>query len=142
MAEAAAADIEADLNNLTMSEQVEPLLAGVKKFISEDIEPQTEEFVAAGGEHGDRWSLSPRQEEIMGGLKSKAKSNGLWNFFLPDADTGEGFKNLDYAYIATELGKNPIASECLNCSAPDTGNMEVLGRYGTEAQKKRWLEPL
>ena len=142
MAEAAAADIEADLNNLTMSEQVEPLLAGVKKFISEDIEPQTEEFVAAAGEHGDRWSLSPRQEEIMGGLKSKAKSNGLWNFFLPDADTGEGLKNLDYAYIATELGKNPIASECLNCSAPDTGNMEVLERYATDEQKEKWLKPL
>ena len=66
----------------------------------------------------------------------------LWNFFLPDAETGEGLANLDYAYIAAELGKNPIASECLNCSAPDTGNMEVLERVGTPEQKKQWLEPL
>jgi acyl-CoA dehydrogenase len=66
----------------------------------------------------------------------------LWNFFLPDAETGEGLKNLDYAYIAVELGKNSIASECFNCSAPDTGNMEVLERVGTPEQKKQWLEPL
>ncbi len=63
-------------------------------------------------------------------MKAKAKANGLWNFFLPDAETGEGLSNLDYAYIANELGKNPLASECLNCSAPDTGNMEVLERVG------------
>ena len=142
MAEAATADLDADLNNLTMSEEVEPLVAGVKKFIGEDIEPRTEEYFEAAGEHGDRWSLSPRQEDILDSLKTKAKSNGLWNFFLPDADTGEGLKNLDYAYIATELGKNPIASECLNCSAPDTGNMEVLERYANEEQKERWLKPL
>ena len=142
MAEAATVDLDADLNNLTMREEVEPLVAGVKKFISEDIEPRTEEYFEAAGEHGDRRSLSPRQEEILGGLKAKAKSNGLWNFFLPDADTGEGLKNLDYAYIATELGKNPIASECLNCSAPDTGNMEVLERYANEEQKEKWLKPL
>jgi acyl-CoA dehydrogenase len=66
----------------------------------------------------------------------------LWNFFLPDAETGEGLKNLDYAYIAAELGKAPLASESLNCSAPDTGNMEVLERVGTEEQKEKWLKPL
>ena len=75
-------------------------------------------------------------------MKAKAKANGLWNFFLPNAETGEGLSNLDYAYIAQELGKNPLASECLNCSAPDTGNMEVLERVGTPEQKKQWLEPL
>jgi len=75
-------------------------------------------------------------------VKAKAKKAGLWNFFLPNAETGEGLSNLDYAYIANELGKNPIASECFNCSAPDTGNMEVLERVGTPEQKKRWLEPL
>ena len=135
-------DLEADLNNLTMSAEAEPLLAAVKTFIQNEIEPQTPAFEAAAGEHGDRWSLSPKQEEILNALKDKAKANGLWNFFLPDAETGEGLKNLDYAFIATELGKNPIASECLNCSAPDTGNMEVLERYGTEDQKERWLKPL
>jgi acyl-CoA dehydrogenase len=67
---------------------------------------------------------------------------GLWNFFLPDAETGEGLTNLDYAYIAAELGKNPLASESLNCSAPDTGNMEVLERVGTPEQKEKWLKPL
>ena len=142
MVEAVAADLEADLNNLVMSEEVEPLYAAVKKFIAEEIEPNTPAYFDAAFEHGDRWSLSPRQEDILGGLKGKAKANGLWNFFLPDADTGEGLKNLDYAYIAAELGKNPIASECLNCSAPDTGNMEVLERYGTPEQKERWLKPL
>ena len=136
------ADLDADLNNLVMSEEAEPLLAAVKTFIRDEIAPQTPDYEAAAGEHGDRWSLSPRQESILDDLKGKAKNNGLWNFFLPDADTGEGLKNLDYAFIATELGKNPIASECLNCSAPDTGNMEVLERYGTEEQKEKWLKPL
>jgi acyl-CoA dehydrogenase len=75
-------------------------------------------------------------------LKAKAKARGLWNFFLPNSETGEGLSNLDYAYIAAELGKNPIASECLNCSAPDTGNMEVLERVGTPGQKATWLAPL
>ena len=142
MAEAAVSDVEADLNNLTMGDEAQPLLDAVTKFIAADVEPRTEEYFEAAGEHGDRWSLSPRQETILGGLKNKAKSNGLWNFFLPDADTGEGLKNLDYAYIAAQLGKNPIASECLNCSAPDTGNMEVLERYGSEEQKEKWLKPL
>ena len=66
----------------------------------------------------------------------------MWNFFLPDSEIGSGLTNLDYAYIAVELGKSPLASESLNCSAPDTGNMEVLERVGTPAQKKKWLEPL
>jgi acyl-CoA dehydrogenase len=75
-------------------------------------------------------------------VKDKAKEQGLWNFFLPDAETGEGLKNLDYAYIAMELGKNPLASESMNCAAPDTGNMEVLERVGTPEQKEKWLKPL
>ncbi|MBA1914522.1 acyl-CoA dehydrogenase, partial [Escherichia coli] len=74
--------------------------------------------------------------------KDKAKEVGLWNFFLPDAETGDGLNNLDYAYIAAELGKSPLASETMNCSAPDTGNMEVLWKYGTDEQKERWLTPL
>ena len=68
--------------------------------------------------------------------------SGLWNFFLPDSETGEGLSNLDYAFIANELGKNGLASETLNCSAPDTGNMEVLERVGTPEQKEQWLKPL
>lgn len=134
--------LEVDLNNLAMSEAAEPLFDAVKDFIATEIDPRTEAYEQAFAEHGDRWSLSPRQEAILEDLKSKAKARGLWNFFLPDADTGEGLKNLDYAYIATELGKSPIASECFNCSAPDTGNMEVLARYGSREQKERWLKPL
>jgi acyl-CoA dehydrogenase len=106
------------------------------------VEPITEEFFRLGEERDERWSYAPGQLELLDGVKAKAKANGLWNFFLPDAETGHGLSNLDYAYIAAELGKNPLASECLNCSAPDTGNMEVLERVGTPEQKKRWLEPL
>ncbi len=142
MPEAATADVDADLNNLTMSEEAQPLLDAVRKFIEEEVNPQTPAYNEAAGEHGDRWSLSPRQEQILGGLKRAAKSRGLWNFFLPDAETGEGLNNLDYAYIAAELGKSPLSSECLNCSAPDTGNMEVLERYATPEQKEKWLKPL
>ncbi len=84
----------------------------------------------------------PAQLELLDGVKAKAKANDLWNFFLPDDETGQGLTNLDYAYIAAELGKNPLASQCLNCSAPDTGNMEVLERVGTAEQKELWLKPL
>ena len=134
--------LNANLYDLTMSAEAEPLLAAVQKHIAENVEPITEEFFALGEGREDRWSWAPGQLELLEGAKNKAKESGLWNFFLPDADTGEGLKNLDYAYIAAELGKNPLASETLNCSAPDTGNMEVLERVGTPEQKKQWLEPL
>ena len=101
-----------------------------------------EEFFRLGEGRKDRWSWVPGQLELLQRAKQKAKAAGLWNFFLPDADTGEGLSNLDYAYIAAELGKEPLASESLNCSAPDTGNMEVLERVGTPEQKERWLKPL
>ena len=131
-----------ELFNLAMSDEAKPLLAQVKKFITEHIEPMTAKFFELGEGREDRWSYTDEQLAILNGLKDKAKKKGLWNFFLPDAETGEGLKNLDYAYIAAELGKNPIASECLNCSAPDTGNMEVLERVGTPEQKEKWLKPL
>jgi acyl-CoA dehydrogenase len=114
----------------------------VKKHITDNVEPITEEFVALDKEKEDRWSWHPRQLELLEGAKNKAKESGLWNFFLPDSEIGDGLTNLDYAYIATELGKYALASETLNCSAPDTGNMEVLERVGTEAQKEQWLKPL
>ena len=90
----------------------------------------------------EKWGYAPGQLEMLDEVKAKAKAQGLWNFFLPNAETGEGLSNLDYAYIAVELGKSPLASECLNCAAPDTGNMEVLERVGTPEQKERWLKPL
>jgi acyl-CoA dehydrogenase len=136
------ADLEADLFNLAMSEQSQPLMAAVKKHIADNVEPITEEFFALDRKKTDRWSWHPRQLELLDGAKDKAKASGLWNFFLPDSDLGEGLTNLDYAYIASELGKFALASETLNCSAPDTGNMEVLERVGTPQQKETWLKPL
>ena len=131
-----------ELNNLQMSEKARPLLAAVIKHVRENVDPITDEFFALGEGRADRWSYAPGQLELLEGAKQKARDAGLWNFFLPNAETGEGLANLDYAYIAAELGKNPLASESLNCSAPDTGNMEVLERIGTPEQKEKWLKPL
>ena len=135
-------DIANDLYTLAMSEKAQPLMDAVKKHIIENVEPITEEFYSLGKGKAERWSWLPRQLELLEGAKNKAKASGLWNFFLPDSEMGEGLTNLDYAYIAAELGKYSLASETLNCSAPDTGNMEVLERVGTEAQKEKWLKPL
>ena len=134
-------DVEAELNNLAMSERAKPLLEAVKKHIADNVDPITEEFFRLGENRKDRWSFAPGQLELLQTAKDKAKAAGLWNFFLPDSEVG-GLSNLDYAYIAAELGKQPLASESLNCSAPDTGNMEVLERVGTPEQKERWLKPL
>jgi acyl-CoA dehydrogenase len=128
--------------DLRMSEKTKPFFEKVKVFIKTEVEPITHKFYELGEGRADPWSYAPGQLELLDSVKAKAKAQGLWNFFLPDDATGQGLSNLDYAYIATELGKNPLASECLNCAAPDTGNMEVLERVGTEEQKKRWLEPL
>ena len=135
-------DFGGELFNLGMSAEARPLLDQVRSFVADEVDPITEEFFALGADRADRWSFAPGQLELLDGVKAKAKANGLWNFFLPNAETGRGLSNLDYAYIAAELGKNPLASECLNCSAPDTGNMEVLERVGTPEQKARWLQPL
>ncbi|MFL1404517.1 acyl-CoA dehydrogenase family protein [Marinobacter sp. M1N3S26] len=130
------------MNDLTMSEKSRPLLDAVKKHIRDNVDPILEEFERLGAGRADRFSYAPGQLELLEGAKQKAKEAGLWNFFLPNAETGEGLSNLDYAYLAVELGKNPLASETLNCSAPDTGNMEVLERVGTPEQKEKWLKPL
>jgi acyl-CoA dehydrogenase len=135
-------DFGGELYNLGMSPEARPLLDKVTAFVADEVEPITDEFFALGAERAERWSYAPGQLELLDGVKAKAKANGLWNFFLPDAETGHGLSNLDYAYIAAELGTNPLAPECLNCSAPDTGNMEVLERVGTPEQKERWLRPL
>ena len=135
-------DQNTEMNDLRMSERVKPLFEAVKHHIAENVVTMTEEFIRLGEGRADRWSFAPGQLELMEVAKNKARAAGLWNFFLPDTETGEGLSNLDYAYIAAELGKAPLASETLNCSAPDTGNMEVLERVGTAEQKHRWLEPL
>ena len=131
-----------ELFDLAMSEEAQPLMSAVLNHIRDNVDPITEEFFALNKKKEDRWSWHPRQLELLEGAKSKAKEIGLWNFFLPDSDYGSGLTNLDYAYIAAELGKSPLASETLNCSAPDTGNMEVLERVGTQEQKDQWLRPL
>lgn len=131
-----------ELNDLRMSDKALPLYNQVKQFIKDVVQPMSEEFHRLGEGKTDIWSYAPGQLEVLEAAKDKAKAAGLWNFFLPDAHTGEGLSNLDYAYIAVELGKAPMASETMNCAAPDTGNMEVLERVGTPEQKKQWLEPL
>jgi acyl-CoA dehydrogenase len=125
-----------------MSEKAAPLLGHVRRFIAEVVDPMSEEFERLGEGKTDIWSYAPGQLEVLEAAKDKARAQGLWNFFLPDAETGEGLSNLDYAYIAVELGKNPLAPETMNCAAPDTGNMEILERVGDLAQKERWLKPL
>jgi acyl-CoA dehydrogenase len=131
-----------DLNDLRMSDKALPLYNKVKQFIRDVVEPMSAEFHALDEKRPGIWDYAPGQLELLEAAKDKAKAQGLWNFFLPDAHTGEGLSNLDYAYIAVELGKNRMASEVMNCAAPDTGNMEVLERVGTPEQKERWLKPL
>ncbi len=131
-----------DALNLSMSEHAIPLYEAVKAFIVNEVDPITEEYYRLGEGRVEHWGYGEGQLELLEGVKAKAKANGLWNFFLPNAETGEGLSNLDYAYIANELGKSPLASESLNCSAPDTGNLEVLERVGTPEQKEQWLKPL
>ena len=131
----------AELFDLRMSEEARPLLKRVTQFLEEVVAPMQEEFFALGEGRDDPWSYAPGQLELLDGAKQKAKDAGLWNFFLPNSEVG-GLSNLDYAYLAIELGKYPLGSESLNCSAPDTGNMEVLERVGTPEQKEQWLEPL
>lgn len=131
---------EMDLYHLQISEEFKPIVAGVKEFIETEIKPVEEEFHTAVNEE-NRWALSERQFEILEALKATARDRGYWNFFLPDWN-GTGITNLDYAYLAEEMGKSPMASEVFNCSAPDTGNMEVLHKYGNDKQKEEWLKPL
>jgi len=127
--------------DLGISTKVAPLLAEVKQFIAEEISPQELDYYADIAV-GDRWEYTDRQNETRESLKDKAKAKGLWNFFLTNGEHGSGLTTVEYAYLAEEMGKSHLAAEIFNCAAPDTGNMEVLHKYGTEDQKKQWLEPL
>ena len=128
--------------NLGMSDRVEALVAQVRTMIADEIEPLDHEYHGETGKAGDRFVPTARQIEIIDGLKAKARELGLWNFWLTGSEKGLGLSAVEYAYLAEEMGKVRIAAEVFNCSAPDTGNMEVFERYGTAAHKERWLGPL
>ncbi|MEO0601877.1 MAG: acyl-CoA dehydrogenase family protein [Myxococcota bacterium] len=109
----------------------------LKAFVRTHVLPNEATFLASVAE-GDRWQSVPIVEE----LKALARAEGLWNLWLPDAELGAGLSNVDYAPLAETMGRTPWAPEVFNCNAPDTGNMEVLWRYGSPEQKSKWLEPL
>lgn len=127
--------------DLDIPERLLPVRDKIDQFVKTKIDPLTQEYYDEI-DVGDRWDLTDRQLEILDGLKDEAREAGLWNFFLPESQGGAGVTNLEYAHLAEVMARNPIASEIFNCAAPDTGNMEVLERYGSEEQKKQWLEPL
>ena len=128
--------------DLGMTERVKPLVEKVRRMVEEEIAPLDAEFHAEIGRTGNRFEYTPRMTEILEGLKAKAKARGLWNFWLTDSEKGWGLTTVEYAYLAEEMGKVRIAAEVFNCAAPDTGNMEVFERYGSEKMKERWLKPL
>ncbi|MGR3762011.1 acyl-CoA dehydrogenase family protein [Roseobacteraceae bacterium NS-SX3] len=127
--------------NFGMREENRKLLDRVAAMVRDEIMPLEDEYQAEIAK-GDRWQYTERQAEILEGLKAKAKSEGLWNFWLTDSDKGFGLSTVEYAYFAEEMGKTPLGAEVFNCSAPDTGNMEVFERYGSDKMKQEWLKPL
>ena len=127
---------------LGLTERVRPLRDQVRTMVRREIVPLDAEYHAEVGKAGARFQFTGRQTEIRESLKAKAKKAGLWNFWLTDSKRGSGLTTVEYAYLAEEMGWCPLAAEVFNCAAPDTGNMEVLERYGDTGQKKKWLEPL
>jgi acyl-CoA dehydrogenase len=120
------------------SEKTLELREHLEAFMEEFVYPSERTFQEQVEAGEDRWSTPPLMEE----LKEKAKSAGLWNLFLPDSEYGAGLSNAEYAPLCEVMGRSLIAPEVFNCNAPDTGNMEVLARYGTPEQQERWLKPL
>ena len=115
------------------------LVEKVKDFIDSEVRPKEHVFHEQINVGKDRWSSYP---SVIDELKEKARAKGLWNLFLPESEFGAGLSNYEYAHLAEEMGKSYIASEAMNCSAPDTGNMEVIARYGNEQHQEEWLKPL
>jgi acyl-CoA dehydrogenase len=113
-------------------------LGRLQAFMDAHVLPSEPVFAEQLASAPSRWAIPPVMEE----LKTKARREGLWNLFLPESEYGPGLTNLEYAPLCELMGTSPIAPEVFNCSFPDTGNMEVLVRYGTDAQKKEWLAPL
>lgn len=127
--------------NFGMRPENRALLERVAAMIRDEIMPMEAAYQAEVAT-GDRWQFTARQTEILEGLKARAKAEGLWNFWLTDSDKGFGLTTVEYAHFAEEMGKTPLGAEVFNCSAPDTGNMEVFERYGSDALKTQWLKPL
>ena len=130
-----------------MSDRVKPLVEAVREMVRDEIMPLEDEYFAEVSKNGDRFTFTKRQTEIMESLKAKARERGLWNFWLTEkgltqSDKGYGLTTVEYAYLAEEMGWSHIAPEVFNCSAPDTGNMEVFEKYGTDEHKTKYLEPL
>ncbi len=123
--------------NFEFSNKVIELQNKLTNFMSENVYKNEEVFEDQLNKNG-RWTIPP----ILDDLKEKAKKEGLWNLFLPESDLGAGLKNIEYAPLCEIMGRSPIGAEIFNCSAPDTGNMEVFVRYGTDDQKEKWLKPL
>ena len=123
--------------NFEFSNKVIELQNKLTNFMNENVYKNEEVFEDQLNRNG-RWTIPPILEE----LKEKAKKEGLWNLFLPESDLGAGLKNIEYAPLCEIMGRSPIGAEIFNCSAPDTGNMEVFVRYGTDNQKEKWLQPL
>ena len=119
--------------------EAQDLIARVKDFIEQDCIPSEHIFHDQIKEGENRWNSYP---EVINELKDKAKSKGLWNLFLPESEFGAGLTNYEYAHLAEVMGTCSIASEAMNCAAPDTGNMEVIARYGNEKHQEEWLQPL
>ena len=130
--------------DFTLSPQVASLVERVRTMVRDEIIPAEEEYMADVGKapSGDRFEFTPRQIDIREGLKTKAREQGLWNFWLTDSDKGYGLSTVEYAHLAEEMGWCVMAPEIFNCSAPDTGNMEVLERFASAAHKERWLPGL
>jgi acyl-CoA dehydrogenase len=122
----------------TSSDRTAALSTAIRTFLEERVYPAEKIYVAELNAAPNRWTPPPIMEE----LKKAARAAGLWNLFLPESEMGAGLTNAEYAPLCELMGRSPIASEAFNCSAPDTGNMEVLVRYGTPAQQERWLRPL
>ena len=123
--------------NFEFSNKVTELQNKLTNFMNENVYKNEEVFEEQLNKNG-RWTIPPILEE----LKEKAKKEGLWNLFLPESELGAGLKNIEYAPLCEIMGRSPIGAEIFNCSAPDTGNMEVFVRYGTDNQKEKWLQPL
>ena len=130
--------------DLGISERVKPLIDQVRAMVRDEIMEADTEYHAEVGKApgGDRFTFTARQTEIRETLKAKARERGLWNFWLTGSDRGYGLSTVEYAHLAEQMGWANLAPEIFNCAAPDTGNMEVIERYGTTEQKEKWLKPL